>query len=132
MNRAGNRSVARMPYAALLVRGIRDGDVFQILNNRTHLIRMRWLIHNSDLLHGQQSSDDAEEFLSVLLRPEIYIESVKLIQVLCFISRVKGRQIPFLCINGARAVALPAEAINGYREQTWVSVRVVDVDSVQV
>ena len=105
---------------------------FLILNTNHFQYSGRLPVVPAHLLHGQQSSDDAEEFLSVLLRPEIYIESVKLIQVLCFISRVKGRQMPFLCINGARAVALPAEAINGYREQTWVSVRVVDVDSVQV
>src|SRR6266536_2343377 len=98
----------------MLIGWIRNCHIFQLLDNWTHILVVRWwscrLVLHRDLLLRQYPSNAIYKQLSILLHPEIDIQSMKLVHVFFLISRVEGRKVPFWAFQGT--APLSARALN--------------------
>jgi hypothetical protein len=95
----------------------------------------RWcnrLILNRNLVLRQHPSDHIHELKSALLRPKVYIHSMKLVHVFVLVSWVEGGKTPVLSICRSTAVSLAILNVNSQRDEGGVLVGILNMSSVHI
>lgn len=75
-----------------------------------------------DLIWREDAADTVDEGESILLGPEINVEGMEFIMINVLVSRVVGRQVPFL---------VAVHIANHQADHTVMSISITDKDSVQ-
>lgn len=87
----------------MLVRGVCDSYVFQLLDHGTHVLRVRRrcdrFVLYSDLVLWQDSSDAVYEEDGVFFHPEVYVQRVQFVHVLVLVPGIEGREMPVLGVD---------------------------------
>lgn len=101
------------------------------------MFRVCWrgigVAHNLHLVWLQHPANGVEEEARVFRRPEVQVHRVQPVHVFALVRGIGCGEMPLRrVLVGARAAIVTPECVDREGEQTWVFVRVLDLDCVQL